>query len=172
MSKHLLALDVGTQSARACVFDAQGQLLARKQIPIQPYVSPQPGWAEQDPEMYWRALGQACRGLFVDGAVRPEDLAGVSLTTQRATMICLDASGVALRPATVWLDQRRCTAPPELGPMWRMLFGLAGARADCALPGRGRGELVCAARVRAVARDGEIPFSQRLPAASHGRRVR
>lgn len=127
MTKALLALDVGTQSARACVFDVHGHLLARCQIPIEPYVSPQPGWAEQDPQIYWTALTQACAGLWTQGAVKPDDIAGLSLTTQRATMVCLDASGAVLRPAIVWLDQRRCTAPPDLGAMWRTLFSLAGA---------------------------------------------
>ncbi|HKY89696.1 MAG TPA: FGGY family carbohydrate kinase, partial [Nevskiaceae bacterium] len=126
---HLLALDVGTQSVRAIVFDAQGHLLARRQVPIEPYVSPQPGWAEQDPEVYWRALGEACRGLWADGAVRPDAIAGLSLTTQRATMVCLDASGQVLRPATVWLDQRRATAPPDMGPLWKTAFALVGATA-------------------------------------------
>ena len=126
-ARRLLALDVGTQSARAIVFDEQGHLLARRQVPIEPYVAPRPGWAEQDPEVYWSALTQACRGLWTDGDVKPSDIAGLSLTTQRATMVCLDANGRVLRPATVWLDQRRCTAPPDLGPMWRSLFALAGA---------------------------------------------
>lgn len=123
----LLALDVGTQSVRACAFDTQGQLLARAQVTIEPYVSPQPGWAEQDPELFWSALIQACNALWAQGVVRPQDIAGLSLTTQRATMVCLDARGRALRPAIVWLDQRRCTAPPDLGPLWRSAFALAGA---------------------------------------------
>jgi len=127
--KKLLALDVGTQSARAIVFDEKGHLLARQQVAIEPYVSPQPGWAEQDPEIYWNALTQACRGLWAGHEMNPADIAGVALTTQRATMICLDAEGHVLRPATVWLDQRRCTAPPDLGPMWRGLFAVAGAGA-------------------------------------------
>lgn len=126
-TKGLLALDVGTQSARACVFDAQGHLLARRQVAIEPYVAPQPGWAEQDPEVYWDALAQACRGLWSATDIRPDQIAGLALTTQRATMVCLDADGRVLRPATVWLDQRRCTAPPDLGLLWRTLFALVGA---------------------------------------------
>jgi sugar (pentulose or hexulose) kinase len=126
MSTHLLALDVGPQSVRAIVFDEQGHLLARRQVPIEAYVSPQPGWAEQDPEVYWRALGEACRGLWADGAVKPDAIAGLSLTTQRATMVCLDAKGQVLRPATVWLDQRRSTAPPDMG-WWKAAFALVGA---------------------------------------------
>lgn len=127
MSANLLALDVGTQSVRAIVFDLQGRLIARRQVPIEPYVSPQPGWAEQDPEVYWRALGEGCRGLWDDGAVQPTQIAGLALTTQRATMVCLDASGAVLRPAMVWLDQRRCSSPPDPGLLWRGLFGVLGA---------------------------------------------
>ena len=124
----LLAIDVGTQSARAIVFDAQGHLLAKAQTPIEPiYHSPQPGWAEQDPEIYWSAVVESCRKLWQQQVVKPSEISGLSLTTQRATMICVDRAGRVLRPATVWLDQRRCTAPPDLGPLWKTAFKLAGA---------------------------------------------
>ena len=111
----LLAIDVGTQSARAIVFDESGNLLARAQTPFEPaYVSPQPGWAEQDPEVYWRGVAESCRRLWSDGDVRPDEVSGVSLTTQRGTVVCLDAEGRVLRPAILWLDQRLCADPPSL----------------------------------------------------------
>ena len=91
------------------------------------YVSPQPGWAEQDPEIYWQAVVACCRQLWRDGDVRPESIDALCLTTQRSTVICLDSNGEVLRPAIVWLDQRRCTAPPNLGPVWNTAFRLAGA---------------------------------------------
>ncbi len=126
---HLLAIDVGTQSARAIVFDVQGHLLARAQRVFEPtYVSPQPGWAEQDPELYWNAVGEACRELWRGGAVRPEQISGLSLTTMRNTVICADDVGRPLRPAISWLDQRRASQLPELGPLWNAAFTLAGAR--------------------------------------------
>ena len=126
----LLAIDVGTQSARAIVFDAQGHLLARAQTIFEPtYVSPQPGWAEQDPEVYWDGVRQSCHKLWASGEVKPGDITGVSLTSQRATMVCVDGEGKVLRPATVWLDQRRCESPPDLGPLWNTAFRLAGATA-------------------------------------------
>ena len=124
----LLAIDVGTQSARAIVFDAEGRLLAKAQTLIEPvYHSPHPGWAEQDPHTYWEAVADCCRRLWLEGAVKPQQITGLSLTTQRATMICVDAAGQVLRPATVWLDQRRCDAPPDMGPLWNAAFRLAGA---------------------------------------------
>lgn len=124
----LLALDVGTQSARAIVFDARGHLLARAQCVFDPaYVSPQPGWAEQDPEVYWNALARCCAELWRGDAVKPDEISGLSLTTQRATMVCVDGGGHVLRHAILWLDQRRSTQPPSMGPFWNTAFKLAGA---------------------------------------------
>lgn len=124
----LLAIDVGTQSARAIVFDAQGRLLAKAQTLFEPtYHSPQPGWAEQEAEVYWRGVADSCRQLWSQSSIKPTDIAAVTLTTQRASVICLDAAGRVLRPAILWLDQRRCTAPPAMGPLWNSLFRLAGA---------------------------------------------
>jgi sugar (pentulose or hexulose) kinase len=121
-SPRLLAIDVGTQSARAIVFDADGNLLAKAQKMFEPaYVSPQPGWAEQDAELYWNSVGEVCRALWQAGGIRPDEISGLSLTTQRATMICLDGAGRVLRPAIVWLDQRRCTAPPEMPGLYGWL---------------------------------------------------
>ncbi len=89
----VLAIDVGTQSVRALVFGPDGTLVAYHRIPIEPYVSPQPGWAEQDPELYWRSIGEACMALWAGGVARPDAIAGVTLTTQRATVVVTDARG-------------------------------------------------------------------------------
>lgn len=127
MKETLLSIDVGTQSTRALLFDTDGELLASEQVPIEPYESPRPGWAEQDALVYWRAMAQACRGLRERHAERLDRAVGLSLTTQRATMVCVDAAGEPLRPAIVWLDQRECDAPPPLGPLWGTLLRAVGA---------------------------------------------
>ena len=54
--KTILAIDCGTQSLRALLFAEDGVLLAREQVSYTPYVSPEPGWAEQDPDIYWTSL--------------------------------------------------------------------------------------------------------------------
>ena len=124
----LLAIDVGTQSVRAIVFDQQGRLLAKAQVQFDPpYVSPQPGWAEQDAEIYWNAIGSACRELWQQGELRPASISGLSLTTLRSTVVCADAAGRPLRPAIVWLDQRKATQLPPLGAFWNGAFAVAGA---------------------------------------------
>lgn len=125
----LLSLDVGTQSVRALVFDAEGKVLDQaRQAFDPPYQAPHAGWAEQDPEVYWRGIVTVTQALWSRGTVRREQVAGLALTTQRATVICVDARGQVLRPAMVWLDQRRCTQPPPMGAGWNILFALAGAR--------------------------------------------
>jgi sugar (pentulose or hexulose) kinase len=137
MGDRILAIDVGTQSIRALAFDPRGEVVAAARIPIEPYVSPHPGWAEQDPELYWRAIGEACAALWAGGFDRGS-LAGVALTTQRATVVVLDADGRPLRPAIVWLDQRRVEGLPPIGGKWGLAFRALGVmetvasfRADC-----------------------------------------
>ena len=58
--EHLLAIDVGTQSVRALLFDLQGELIHKERVPIEPYRSERPGWAEQPAEYFWNTLCTAC----------------------------------------------------------------------------------------------------------------
>jgi len=120
----ILALDNGTQSVRALLFDLRGNLVAKSRVPIQPYVSPQPGWAEQDPAYYWDNLCAACQQLWTLPGARRDAIAGVALTTQRATVINLDKDGQPLRPAIVWLDQRRTEGLPPVSGRWGLAFKL------------------------------------------------
>jgi sugar (pentulose or hexulose) kinase len=119
---HLLAIDYGTQSVRALLFDPRGTLVASSRVEVEPYFSERPGWAEQDPEAMWRWLCEACRGLWDLSPVARDGVAAVALTTQRATMINVDADGRPLRPAIVWLDQRRCEGLPPVKGLWGLGF--------------------------------------------------
>ena len=76
----LLAIDHGTQSVRALLFDLSGNLVARSRVPIEPYVPGPPGFAEQDPELYWRTVCEATRGLLAQPGVRREAIAGLAVT--------------------------------------------------------------------------------------------
>lgn len=121
----LLAIDNGTQSVRALIFDLRGALLAKSQVHIEPYFSRQPGWAEQNPEYYWSALCEACQKLWEKPKADKSRIAGIALTTQRATIINVDQHGKPLRPAIVWLDQRRTPGLPALGGLWGIAFKLS-----------------------------------------------
>ncbi|MDQ1331446.1 MAG: hypothetical protein QG578_1714 [Thermodesulfobacteriota bacterium] len=111
----LLAIDNGTQSLKALIFDLEGNLLAKESAPFKPYFSRHPGWAEQDPDVFWDALCLACRKLLGNNTAYRERIAGVALTTQRGTVINLDKEGKPLRPAIIWLDQRKTHGLPPLG---------------------------------------------------------
>jgi len=125
---YLLSIDNGTQSVRALLFDCQGNLIAKGQQVITPYFSAQPGWAEQEADYYWLAVKQACDLLWQDLQQYPEidkqDIAGMSITTQRGTVINLDAKGKPLRPAIIWLDQRHARQERIQWP-WNWLFKIA-----------------------------------------------
>lgn len=123
----LLAVDVGTQSVRALLFDRDGDRVARAAVVLDPpFTAPVPGAAEQDPFTWWRALEAAVTALWREAD--PARVAAMALTTQRGTVVCADAAGTPLRPAIVWPDQRLATQPPPLGAAWSTAFTLAGAR--------------------------------------------
>jgi sugar (pentulose or hexulose) kinase len=122
----LLAIDVGTQSVRAMVFDPAGNLLARTKVPIEPYVPGPPGCCEQDPELYWRSIAEACHRLWAGPEGRRDALAGVALTTQRSTIVVTDEHGDPLRRAMVWLDRCRAEGLPRIGGKWGLMFKAAG----------------------------------------------
>lgn len=123
---YVLAIDVGTQSVRALLFDLQGRMIDKARIPINPYVSPHPGWAEQDAAYYWRTLCEACQQLWEGTDVPQAAIAGMALTTQRATLVNVDAEGAPLRPAIVWLDQRRTEGLKPVRGLWGLAFRIVG----------------------------------------------
>lgn len=121
----ILAIDNGTQSVRALLFDLRGELVAKSQVPLPDYRAPQPGWAEHEAEGFWQALCLACRRLWALPGADPERVAGVAVTTQRGTVLHLGRDGRPLRPAITWMDQRRTSEAPPIGPLWRTAFKLA-----------------------------------------------
>ena len=120
----VLIIDAGTQSIRAAIIDIKGNIVDIVKTQIEPYYSDHPGWAEQDPLYYWKVFCKTCKQLIKNMSVDINFVKGVSLTTQRDTMINLDKKGKPLRPAIVWLDQRR--AKVENWPPSYLKFILKG----------------------------------------------
>ena len=125
---HILTIDAGTQSVRAILFDLQGNLVDKAQVTINTYQSPQPGWMENEPEAFWQSLCQACKELWANTSVPQSAIAGMVITTQRGTTIALDKEGQPLRPAMIWLDQRRATQIPKLAWWWDAALRIVGMR--------------------------------------------
>lgn len=110
----LLAIDQGTTSSRAILFDDQLQPQATAQVELaQSY--PNPAWVEHDPDTILRDCIQCCRKVMqeVDGSL--ERIAGIGITNQRETIVLWDrATGRALHPALVWQDRRTTDFCAEL----------------------------------------------------------
>jgi glycerol kinase len=102
----ILAIDQGTTSTRAMVFDTAGAPRGRAQQELAQSF-PQPGWVEHDPEEIWRAARDVCRGALADAGVASPDIAAIGITNQRETTILWErASGRPIAPAIVWQDRR------------------------------------------------------------------
>jgi glycerol kinase len=101
---HILAIDQGTTSTRAILFNADGAPVAVAQREL-PQLYPQRGWVEHDPERIWAdALLVAREALF---AIDPVRVAGIGITNQRETIVIWDrATGKPVHPAIVWQDRR------------------------------------------------------------------
>ena len=126
MEPTLLAIDCGTQSLRALLFSREGRLLHKVKIDYEPYLTPRPGWAEQDPGLYWRCLCEATRALKAQEPSAFARVRGLGVTTQRNTLVFVDAAGQALRPAILWLDTRKAGAVYRPGAFRAALLRLTG----------------------------------------------
>ncbi len=119
-----LAIDNGTQSVRALIFDPHGDLLAKVRVPLDGYVATRPTWHEHDVDAFWTAVCTSCNRLWEEHPALRDRIAGVAITTQRGTVVNLDSDGRPLRKAITWLDQRKSPTLPPLPFAWRSLFAL------------------------------------------------
>jgi xylulokinase len=120
----LVGLDVGTTGVKAIAIDPEGEVLARAEREYA-LSTPRPGWAEQDPEDWWRASEATLAELGTD------DVAGIGLTGQMHGLVALDEHERVLRPAILWNDQRtgaECAEIEERVGLDR-LIALTGNRA-------------------------------------------
>ncbi len=106
MSKYIMALDAGTTSNRAIVFDHEGRMVSVAQKEFK-QIFPQPGWVEHDANEIWSTmLGVAVEALAKSGA-SPKDIAGIGITNQRETTIVWDKeTGEPVYNAIVWQCRR------------------------------------------------------------------
>ena len=101
-----LGMDVGTGGTRAVVVDAQGKLIGGASSEHAPFRTAHPGWAEQDPEDWWRAAQDAIRQALAATPEPRQKIAAIGLTGQMHGAVMLDENGAVLRPALIWCDTR------------------------------------------------------------------
>jgi len=106
MADHILAIDQGTTSTRAIVFDASLKISGVSQQEF-PQHYPRSGWVEHDPEDLWRTAVETSRRALAKAGVAADDLAGIGIASQRETVVVWErATGKPIHKAIVWQDRR------------------------------------------------------------------
>ena len=106
MAAHVLAIDQGTTSTRAVVYDASGSVKGSAAQEL-PQHFPRPGWVEHDADEIWRSVAAVVPRALEAAGIRPGDLAAMGLTNQRETTVLWDrATSRPVAPAIVWQDRR------------------------------------------------------------------
>ncbi|AXC10489.1 Xylulose kinase [Acidisarcina polymorpha] len=101
-----LGIDVGTGGTRAVIVDENGKVLSSASSDHDPFRAAHPGWAEQDPEDWWRAAQEAIADAIRFSGAGGDEITAVGLTGQMHGAVVLDVAGEVLRPALIWCDQR------------------------------------------------------------------
>ncbi len=102
---NLMGFDIGTTSTKCILIDRSGKLISSS---IKEYgmETPNPGWAQQDPDLWWDATVCTAREVLAKSGVRPDDISAIGLTGQMHGSVFLDSEGKVIRPALLWCDQR------------------------------------------------------------------
>ncbi len=136
MTKYVIGIDMGTGSARAGIFDRDGNHVGFGTAPWTT-TYPHPGWAEQDPDEWWKQTVAAVREALARSQVDPRDIEAISMDATSCTVVCLDENDRITRPAILWMDVRSvkeaeaiaATADPSL-----RLCGQGPVSAEWGLP--------------------------------------
>jgi glycerol kinase len=106
MASHILAIDQGTTSSRAIVFDDTVSPVASDQKEFEQHF-PNSGWVEHEPEDIWNTTFETCRGALTKAGVTAGDIAAIGITNQRETTVIWDReTGDPIHRAIVWQDRR------------------------------------------------------------------
>jgi len=114
----VLAADAGTSSLKAVLYDREGRIL-RVAVRRYAYSTPEPGWAEGDPEAWWTAFRDAVHELQADG-LGLDQVEAVAFTGQMHSAVLLDAAHRVVPPTILWLDRRAAAETEELQAKLRL----------------------------------------------------
>ena len=114
MTRFVMALDQGTTSSRAILFERDGSIAAVDQYEF-PQHFPKPGWVEHDPLEIWESQLRAARGVLAKARVQAGEVAAIGITNQRETAVVWDrATGEPIHPAIVWQSRQTAAICDEL----------------------------------------------------------
>ena len=109
MNKFFLGIDIGSSSVKTVIFDAQEcKTVARATWPSteQPINAPRPGWAEQDPQMWWDNFKMGYAQVVQEAALDTSQIVAIGISYQMHGLVALDSSGEVVRPSIIWCDSR------------------------------------------------------------------
>lgn len=109
MMRYLLGYDLGSSSVKASLVDAAtGQTVASAQSPSEemPMRAVKPGWAEQDPEMWWEHIVKSTNACISKSRINASEIAAIGISYQMHGLVCVDKNQKALRPSIIWCDSR------------------------------------------------------------------
>src|SRR5260370_1748284 len=106
MARYVIGIDVGRGGRRAVIMDDRGGIVASATAEHEPFASPKIGWAEQQPQDWWRAARLAVRQAIAQGKLQKEQIACVGFSGQMHGAVMLDGSDQVVRPALIWCDVR------------------------------------------------------------------
>lgn len=121
LNSYVLAIDCGTQSLRALIFDSKGNLHLKIKKTFPPYISLEPGWKEANPEMFWNYLVEAVREAKKQDEELLNNIEAVTVTTQRDTCVLLDKNGQIIRNSIIWVDSRKTKNAKPMKKKYEML---------------------------------------------------
>ncbi len=113
MRQLLLGIDIGTSSCKVAVFEKNGRVAAQRTENYKVYY-PQKGWAEQDPNEWWHAVGTAIQAMLAEGDIEASEIAGVGIDGQSWSAIALGKDGEVLCNTPIWMDTRASGICEEL----------------------------------------------------------
>ncbi len=101
----VIGCDIGTSGTKALLVSAAGRVLSKATVEY-PLSTPHPGWAEQDPDLWWKAVEQAIQAVLRASGVSAREVKAIGLSGQMHSSVFLDRQGKVLRPALLWCDTR------------------------------------------------------------------
>ncbi|MBR5453350.1 MAG: xylulokinase [Clostridia bacterium] len=111
--QYLIGIDIGTSGTKAVLFDLAGNTVADELIEY-PLYQPKNGWAEQDPEDWWKATVDAIRSIVAKAGAKKDEVLGIGLSGQMHGLVMLDEADRVIRRSIIWCDQRTAAEAADI----------------------------------------------------------